>query len=86
MKSISSGNKQKRKPLTRTIKATFAALAISIVLVGVTAAPAARIEIIKIIFINQFIFLLYLHCEKIPELQNQNCFRQHLRASPRIKI
>lgn len=40
IKSISSGNKQKRKPLTRMIKATLAALAMSIALVGVTAAPA----------------------------------------------
>lgn len=39
MKSISSGDKQKRKPLIRMIKATLAALAMSIALVGVTAAP-----------------------------------------------
>lgn len=39
MKSISSGNKQKRKPLTRMIKATLAAMAMSIALVGITAAP-----------------------------------------------
>lgn len=38
---LNSGKKQKRRTLTRTIKATLAALAISIVLVGNTVAPVA---------------------------------------------
>jgi hypothetical protein len=40
MKSISSGNGQKRKSLTRMAKVMLVVLAMSIALLGVTAAPA----------------------------------------------